>query len=164
MGPVARGVLEARARGHIVLCDLGILRVIGLRAAEERLQRDEGGFQGKNGRPGVLEDVEADGARGRRDIRMVDLGDKFHLYGLKRIRIGYDDVLRWGRPWLKDSVRRSRGSGEMISETHDLEVATLIRGVLWTLEGAAKVKWRVVDELDVDVRRLVIFTIFGGSN
>ena len=45
----------------------------------------ESGFQGENRRPGVLEDVEANGARSGRDVRMIDFRDELHLDGLERI-------------------------------------------------------------------------------
>ena len=47
----------------------------------------------------------------------------------------------------------------MISITHNFKVPAVVRGVLRTIEGAAKMERRVVDEIDVDVRRLVIFAV-----
>ena len=59
MGPVTCGVLEARAGSHIVLSNLGVLWVVRLWAAEERLEGYKGRFEREHGGPGVLEDVEA---------------------------------------------------------------------------------------------------------
>jgi hypothetical protein len=47
--------------------------------------------------------------------------------------------------------------------THNFKMTALVRGVLWTFEGATKMKGRVVDELDVDVRRLVVLAILRGT-
>ena len=83
-----------------MLCDLCVLGVIGFGGTQKRLEGDEGGFEGKNGGPGVLEDVEADGARGGGDVRVVDFGDEFHLDRLERVRFGDYDVL-WFRVRLR---------------------------------------------------------------
>ena len=43
-----------------------------------------------------LEDIEADGAGGGGDVRVVDLRDELHLDGLEGVRFRYADVL-WRR-------------------------------------------------------------------
>lgn len=45
-----------------------------------------------------------------------------------------------------------------IGETHNFKVTTFIRAVLWSFKGATKMRVGIVDELKVDVRRLVIIT------
>src|ERR1700730_5004262 len=50
-----------------------------------------------------------------------------------------------------------------IGGTHNFKMTALVRGVLWTFEGATKMKGRVVDEVDVDVRRLVVLAILRGT-
>lgn len=42
--------------------------------------------------PGVLQDVQANGATGRRDVRVVDFCDELHLEWLKGVSIGHLDV------------------------------------------------------------------------
>jgi|SRR6266850_130084 len=56
-----------------------------------------------------------------------------------------------------------RDGKRMIGITHNLKVPAFVRGVLWTIEGAAKMERRVVDEIDVDVRRLVIFAVWAST-
>jgi hypothetical protein len=51
----------------------------------------------------------------------------------------------------------------MIGLTHNFKVPAFVRGVLWTIEGAAKMERRVVDEIDIDVRRLVIFAVWAST-
>ena len=57
------------------------------------MERDQSRFEGEDGGPSVLEDVQADGARDRRDVRVVDFGDEFHLDGLERVGFGDGNVL-----------------------------------------------------------------------
>ena len=42
---------------------------------------------------------------------------------------------------------------------YDLKVAAFIWNALWTVERTYQTEWRVVDELDGDVGRLVILAI-----
>jgi hypothetical protein len=51
--------------------------------------------------------------------------------------------------------------GGGIGETHNFKVTTFIGGVLWAIKGAAKMKWGIIDKVDVDVGRLVILTVLG---
>jgi hypothetical protein len=44
-------------------------------------------------------------------------------------------------------------------ETHNCKMTAFIRGVLWTIKGAAKMERRVVDEVNVDFRRLVVLAV-----
>jgi hypothetical protein len=44
-------------------------------------------------------------------------------------------------------------------ETHDVEMAAFVRGVLWAMKRTTEMKGRIVDELDVDVGCLVTLTI-----
>lgn len=92
-GPIPRGVLEAALARHVVFRNLGVLRVSWLRRAEEGLEGDESGLESEDWGPGVLEDVEADGARRGGDVRVVDLRDELHLYGLEGVVVWDDDVL-----------------------------------------------------------------------
>ena len=39
----------------------GVLRIVGLRDAQQSLQGQQGSADGKRGRPLILEDIEADG-------------------------------------------------------------------------------------------------------
>ena len=39
-------------------------------------------------------------------------------------------------------------------------MTTLIRTVLWALKGATKMERRVVDDIDLDIRRLVVITFW----
>jgi hypothetical protein len=48
-------------------------------------------------------------------------------------------------------------------ETHNFKVTTLIGSILWALKGTTKVKGRVIDELDIDIGRLVILTVLVGT-
>lgn len=52
------GIIEATPTHHEVLSDLSVLRIIGFGAAEEALEADQGGFEGEDGGPCVLENVE----------------------------------------------------------------------------------------------------------
>jgi hypothetical protein len=61
------------------------------------------------------------------------------------------------RGYMLDARWNGRG---MIGITHDFEVPAFVRGVLWAIKGAAKMEGRVVDEIDVNVRRLVIFAVW----
>jgi hypothetical protein len=50
-----------------------------------------------------------------------------------------------------------RGAQAQIArKTHDFKMATFVRGVLWAVERSTKMKGRIVDEIYVDVGRLVI--------
>ena len=73
---------------------LRIERVVWIGITEERLQRDKRGTQVEHRRPGFLDGVEGDGAGGRGDVRVVDLGDELHLGWFQGIVTGDDDVLR----------------------------------------------------------------------
>lgn len=44
-------------------------------------------------------------------------------------------------------------------ETHNCKMTARIRGVLWTIKGAAKMEGRIVDEVNVDFRRLVVLAV-----
>lgn len=57
------------------------------------MKADEGRFEGEHGRPGVFEDVQADGTACAGDVRVVDFGDEFHFDGLEGVGGGDDDVL-----------------------------------------------------------------------
>ena len=46
-------------------------------------------------------------------------------------------------------------------ETHNFKVTTLIGSILWALKGTTEMKRRVIDELDIDIGRLVILTVLG---
>lgn len=106
--PIARSVLEAALAGHVVLRDLGVLGIAGLGRAEEGLEGNERALQREHRRPRVLEDVEADGARGRGHVRVVHLRDELHLHRLEGVVVGDRDVLRAGGDRV--STRR-RGGG-----------------------------------------------------
>jgi len=55
--PKPSGIVEALLRCHIMLGDLGVLWVIRFRRTQKGLERDQGGFEGEDGGPSVLEDV-----------------------------------------------------------------------------------------------------------
>jgi hypothetical protein len=57
-----------------------------------------------------------------------------------------------------------RDERRIIGITHNFEVPAFVRGVLWAIKGAAEMEGRVVDEIDVDVRRLVIFAVWTSKN
>lgn len=48
----------------------------------------------------------------------------------------------------------------MVGKTHNCKVTAFIRSVLWAIKGTAKMKRRVVDEINVDFRRLVVLAIW----
>jgi hypothetical protein len=94
---------------------------------------------------------------------MVDLRDELHLDGLERIGIGDDNVLRVLLTTLITGKRCCKeGYGAMVGKegTHNCKVTAIIRSILWTIKGAAKMKRRVVDEINVDFRRLVVLAIW----
>ena len=57
------------------------------------------------------------------------------------------------------------GFGAIVGKekTHNCKVTAIIRRVLWAIKGAAKMKGRVVDEINVDIRRLVVLAILVGA-
>ena len=55
------------------------------------MEGDESGFESEDGRPGVFEDVETDGARGGGDVGVVDLGREADLGRLEVIVRGEGD-------------------------------------------------------------------------
>ena len=139
-----------------MLCNLGILRFVRVGAGEEGLQGDQSSSQGEHGRPGILEDADADSAGGGGDVRVIDLRDEFHLCGFEGPGIGNGNVLRWLSELymgMRALVRRE------IGQTHNFKVTTFVGSVLWAPEGAAKMKWRIVYQLNVDARRQVILTV-----
>lgn len=91
--PIPSGIIEALLRGREVLGDLCVLGVVRFGRAQKRLEGDQGGFEGEDGGPSVLEDVQADGARDRGDVRVVDFGEELHLDGLEWVGFGNHDVL-----------------------------------------------------------------------
>lgn len=67
---------------EVVLVLLGhhrVLRVVRLRGRHERLQRQKHRAQRHGGRPLVLQDVQTNGTRHRRDVRVPDLCYEFNL-------------------------------------------------------------------------------------
>ena len=64
---------------------LRVLRIIGLRRAEQRLQGNERCPDRQRRGPLVLQDVEADRTGLRANIRMPDLSVELHLGRLERI-------------------------------------------------------------------------------
>jgi hypothetical protein len=48
---------------------------------------------------------------------------------------------------------------ENVTATYYFEMTTLVRTILWALEGTAKMERRIIDELDADICRLIVFTI-----
>lgn len=100
-------------------------------------------MQVERGRPGFLDDVEGDGAGGRGDIRVVDLGDELHLGWFQGIVTGDDNVLRC-RAMRDESVSEVQWSREEKSrgkEHSRLRSDHPIRTVLWAFEGAANGRW-----------------------
>ena len=93
MRPIPSCFGEALLRCDVMLRDLGVLWVVGLRRTQEGLERDKGGFEGEDGGPSVLEDVQADSTRHRGNVRVVHFGDEFHLDGLEWVSFGNHDVL-----------------------------------------------------------------------
>ena len=79
-----------------MLRHLRILGVIRFGRAKKGLQGNEGGFKGKDRRPRVFENVEADRAGRGGDVRVVDLRDELHLDGLEGVGLGNHDVLDLG--------------------------------------------------------------------
>ena len=79
--PRPRRLLPRAVLGQVLPRDHGVLRVPGLGRREQRLQRQQRRLEREGGRPGVLEDVEADGARGRRDVWVPDFRHELHLGG-----------------------------------------------------------------------------------
>ena len=57
------------------------------------MEGDESGFESEDGRPGVFEDVETDGAQGGGDVGVVELREEFHLGGLEGVGVWDHDVL-----------------------------------------------------------------------
>jgi hypothetical protein len=55
------------------------------------------------------------------------------------------------------------GRGE-IDGKHHFEVTTLIGTISWTFKRTSKMKGRIVDELDIDIRRPVIVAALESSN
>ena len=93
LGPIPRGIVEALFGRREVLGDLCVLGVVGFGRTQEGLERDQSGFEGEDGGPGILEDVQADGTRDGGDVRVVDFGDEVHLDGLEWVGFGNHDVL-----------------------------------------------------------------------
>ena len=63
----------------ILVRDHGVLGIVWLRGAQQRLQADQRSANGERRRPLILEDVEADGASLRRNIWVPNPGLKLHL-------------------------------------------------------------------------------------
>ena len=45
------------------------------------------------------------------------------------------------------------------AQTHDFKMAAIVGGVLWAIEGTTEMKGGIVDEIDVNVRGLVILAV-----
>mgnify|MGYP006889531655 CR=1 FL=1 len=78
----------------VLASDLGVLRIIRLGRAHERLQRDESCANREGRRPLILENIKADGSSLRADIRVPNLRLELHLGRLERVvwRNYYVDV------------------------------------------------------------------------
>mmetsp|Transcript_8682 Transcript_8682/g.20590 ORF Transcript_8682/g.20590 Transcript_8682/m.20590 type:complete len:208 (+) Transcript_8682:14-637(+) len=72
--------------------DLGILRVIRLWRAQQRLQRYKSGLDGKRRAPLVLQDIQADRSRLARNVRVPQACCKLHLGGLEWVGVGNHNV------------------------------------------------------------------------
>ena len=101
-----------------MLRDLGVLRVARLRGAQKRLEGDERGLECEHRRPCVLEDVEADRARGGGDVRVVYFRDELHLDGLEGVVVRDSDVL---------CKRRFSGSENHRTNVHKRERALKLK-------------------------------------
>lgn len=73
---------------NISFNDFSFLWVVWFRRRHERLQREQHRSERHCCRPLVLEDVEADGASHRGDVRVPDLGDEADFGRVERIRVG----------------------------------------------------------------------------
>jgi hypothetical protein len=49
--------------------------------------------------------------------------------------------------------------GENDSRAYYIEITILIRTVLWTWKGTAKMEWRIAHQLNTDIFRLIAFII-----
>ena len=63
----------------VLASHFSVLRVIGLRRAEQRLKRDKGGPDRQRWGPFVLQDIEADGTGLGADVRVPDFSVELHL-------------------------------------------------------------------------------------
>ena len=116
-------------------------------------------MQGECGRPGVLEDIKGDGAGDGGNVRVVDLGVNFISGDVK----GYGSGMTMSCGGQAAGEGSVGGRGE-IDGKHHFEVTTLIGTISWTFKGAPKMKGRIVDELDIDIRRTVIVAALESSN
>lgn len=97
LGPVFGGPVKLFTITEVHFGHFGVLRVAWFRAAHQGLQAQQGRLDSEGGRPLIFENVEADGSRLRRDIRVPDFGIKFHFRGFDCERVERYHVRRQSR-------------------------------------------------------------------
>lgn len=93
LGPISRRLLKATLARRVVFGNFSILRVIRFRRTQKGLERYQGGLEGENWGPGILQNIEANGTGSRGDVGMVHLRDELHLDWLERIRFRDHNIL-----------------------------------------------------------------------
>ena len=128
LGPLARCLLRAGLVAQPVVRNSRVERVLRVRLAQERLDRQKRRLDVERGRPVLLQNVEAD-SPDFVDVRVVYLCEESDLGRLKRVILGEEEL-------ELEEPAGVRAVGRALEQ--DVEVAVVV------LAGAARDAWRRV--------------------